>query len=100
MEQEWENGEVVTLLDEAGKEIRFDLLMTFDYEGKRYAALLPIDPVENVGEDEVILLEIRENNGEQVYETIENPVLLDEVFEEFSSLFDEEIAKNDEPSDE
>jgi hypothetical protein len=26
------------------------------YEGKRYAALLPVDEVEKVGDDEVVLL--------------------------------------------
>lgn len=95
-----ENGNVVTLLDENGQEINFDLLMTFDYEGKRYAAMLPIDPVDNVGEDEVVLLEIKQDTDGDLYESIDNPVLLDEVFEEFSNLFEEEIAKNDEPGEE
>lgn len=90
-----ESGNIIQLLDESGKMISFDLLMTFDYEGKRYVALMPIDPVENVGEDEVVLLEIVKDNGEETYVSIENPVLLDEVFNEFVELFDDMIAEND-----
>lgn len=84
------NGSIITLLDEKNQEVEFDLLMTFDYEGKRYIALLPMDKVEQVGEDEVVLLEIVRENGTEIYRPIENPVLLDEVFEEFLELFDEE----------
>ena len=90
-----EPGNVIQLLDENGGVVSFDLLMTFDYEGKRYVALMPMDSVEGVGDDEVVLLETVKENGEESYVSIENPVLLDEVFNEFIELFDEMIAKND-----
>lgn len=84
-----EQSTVVELVDENGAVVRFDLVMTFDYEGKRYAALLPIDDVEGVGDDEVVLLEVvKDKNGEN-YVSIDNPILLDEVFNEFVELFDE-----------
>ncbi len=84
-----EENTIVTLLDENGKEVQFDLVMTFDYEGKRYAALLPMDDVDGVADDEVVLLEIVKEGGDETYRAIENPVLLDEVFNEFIELFDE-----------
>lgn len=84
-----EENTIVTLLDENGKEVQFDLVMTFDYEGKRYAALLPMDDVDGVADDEVMLLEIVKEGGDETYQAIENPVLLDEVFNEFIELFDE-----------
>lgn len=87
---------IITLLDEQEKPVRFDLLMTFDYEGKRYAAMLPVDPVEGVGEDEVVLLEIARGKEGELYQPIQNPILLDEVFDEFQELFEEEISANDE----
>jgi uncharacterized protein YrzB (UPF0473 family) len=94
-----EQNTVIELVDESGTTVKFDLVMTFDYEGKRYAALLPIDNVENVGDDEVVLLEVvKEKNGEN-FVTIDNPVLLDEVFNEFIELFDE-MADGDEEEDE
>ena len=91
-----ENGNIIQLIDEKGSEVSFDLVMTFDYEKKRYAALLPVDKIEGVGEDEVVLLEVVTENGEQNYRSIENPILLDEVFDEFTDLFDDMIAENDE----
>jgi len=87
---------VVSLIDENGLEAEFDVLMAFDYEGKRYVALLPMDSVEGIEEDEVLMLEIVRENGEETYRGIENPVLLDEVFEEFIDLFDEQFDEDDE----
>ena len=93
-----EENNIVTLLDENGKEVDFDLVMTFDYEGNRYAALLPMEEIENVGSDEVVLLQIVRENGEEQYVSIDNPILLDEVFDEFLDLFDAQFD-DDEPEE-
>lgn len=91
-----EQNTIIELIDESGNTVKFDLVMTFDYEGKRYAALLPVDEVENVGDDEVVLLEVvKDKNGEN-FVSIDNPVLLDEVFNEFIELFDEMADGGDE----
>lgn len=95
MEEQLQDN-IITLIDENGEEIRFDLLLSFDYEDKRYIALLPLDPVDGVGEDEVVLLEAVDEDGEEQYRGIESPILLEEVFNEFLELFDEEISENDE----
>ena len=90
-----ENNTVITLLDENNKEVDFDLVMTFNYEGHRYAALLPMDKIENVDDDEVVLLEVTGKAGEEDFKSIDNPILLEEVFNEFMDLFDEEMEKED-----
>ena len=95
-----EQSTIIVLVDESGNNVKFDLVMTFDYEGKRYAALLPVDNVEGVGDDEVVLLEVvKDKNGEN-FVSIDNPVMLDEVFNEFIELFDEMADKDDEEEDE
>ncbi len=94
-----EQNTIVELIDESGNTVRFDLVMTFDYEGKRYAALLPVDDVEDVSDDEVVLLEVVKEKGGENYVTIENPILLDEVFNEFIELFDE-MADGEDGEDE
>ena len=92
-----EKDTIVTLIDEEnGQPVDFDLLLTFSYEGKRYAALQPLDEVEGVEDDEIVLLEIVKENGEESYRTIDNEILLDEVFAEFQALFDEEDEGEDE----
>jgi len=94
-----EESTIIELMDEEGNLVKFDLVMTFDYEGKRYAALLPVDDVENVGEDEVVLLEVVKDKTGENFVSIENPVLLDEVFDEFIELFDE-MADAEDDTDE
>ena len=95
-----EQNTIIELIDESGNTVKCDLVMTFDYEGKRYAALLPVDEVENVGDDEVVLLEVvKDKNGDN-FVSIENPILLDEVFNEFIELFDEMADGEDEEEDE
>lgn len=85
-----EKDTIVTLIDEEnGQSVDFDLLLTFSYEGRQYAALQPLDEVAGVGEDEIVLLEIVKENGEETYRSIDNEILLDEVFAEFQDLFDE-----------
>ena len=94
-----EENTIIELIDENGAPVKFDLVMTFDYEGKRYDALLPIDEVAHVGEDEVVLLEIIKDKTGENFVSIDNPVLLDEVFNEFIELFDE-MADGDDEDDE
>ena len=81
---------VVTLVDENGHEVQFDHLMTFDHEKKRYIALMPMEEVEGIGEDEVLIMQIKkDDNGEDTYVPVENPVLLEEVFDTFLELREE-----------
>lgn len=85
-------GEDVVLLDEDGKESTFEHILTFMYEGKKYVALSPIADEESAMDDdeaEVVLFQITSENGEDTYVSINNEVLLDEVFAEFLDLMDE-----------
>lgn len=86
-----ENGifEEVVLLDENNNEVKFDHVLTFMHEEEKYIALLPLEKVKNVADDEVVLLHVVEKNGEDVYENIENEVLLEEVFDKFLELMEE-----------
>ena len=97
MDEKLENmqEEDIVLLDESGKEVHFDHLLTFFYEGEKYIALMPMDQIENVGEDEVIILHIVTKDDEDVYETVENEVLLQEVFDTFLELFEEIVEQED-----
>jgi uncharacterized protein YrzB (UPF0473 family) len=85
-------NEIVELLDEDGKSVRFEHLMTVEYEGDPYVLLVPIDEVEDVDEDEVIILRIETGeNGEDAYVGIEDEDLLEKIFERYL-----EIAEADE----
>lgn len=79
----------VELLNEEGTKVRFDHVMTFNYEAEKYIALLPLEDTEGIGHDEVLLMKIVQKDGEDVYETIKNEVLLEEVFDRFIELYEE-----------
>ncbi len=82
------NDEVV-LLDENGSEERFLHVLTFLYEGERYVALEPADQEDDDEEAEVVILKVVSKDGEDSYVSIDNEILLDEVFDEFLTLMDE-----------
>ncbi|NLB62150.1 MAG: DUF1292 domain-containing protein [Clostridiales bacterium] len=89
----------VILKDEAGNDVHFDHVLTFKYEGEKYVALMPLDEVEGMDDDEVLILRIETKSGEDTYKTIDNDVLLNEVFDEFLRLL-EELDDDSEDSDE
>ena len=89
-------NEIIELLDEDGKPVRFEHLMTVEYEGGPYVLLVPIDEVEDVDEDEVIILRIETgDDGEDTYVGVEDEELLEKIFERYL-----EIAEADEDADE
>lgn len=89
-----ENNSIITLTDENGNEADFDLVCTFDYENRKFAAMFPIGDVEGVADDEVVLLEIVKDGDNETLAAIDNEILLDEVFNEFMEIF-EDMADGD-----
>ncbi len=91
----------IILLDENGEETHFAHILTFLYEGERYIALEPLEENtdrENEEEAEVVLFRIAKEKDEDVYESIDNEILQNEVFDEFLRLMDEEaedVAEED-----
>lgn len=90
-----ENNTIITLTDETGREAEFDLVCTFDYEGRKFAAMFPLETVEGVADDEVVILEIVKEADGEILSPIENEILLNEVFNEFMEIF-EEMADGEE----
>lgn len=90
LDMEQEN--IVELVDEDNNAVRFEHLMTLEHEGKPYICLVPLDPMEDVGEDELVILRIEtDSEGNDVYATVDDDAELDAVFEKYL-----EIAEADE----
>ena len=91
-ELDMEQENIVELVDEDGSAVRFEHLMTLEHDGKHYICLVPLDPMEDVGEDELVILRIETDaEGNDVYATVENEDELDAAFEKYL-----EIAEADE----
>ena len=87
-----ENNNLVQLQDENGNDLNFEHLMTLEHNGKVYICLVPVEPMEDVDEDELVIMRIEtDEEGNDYYATIEDEAELDSVFEKYL-----EIAEADE----
>ena len=82
----------VTMVDENGEEFVLELLETIDYKDASYTAFLPADLDENDPDYGLVLLRNAvDENGEEVYDTIDDEEELNDVYEQFMRiLFDDE----------
>lgn len=81
--------EVIELVDDDGKVIKFKLLDVTEYKGEKYTLLLAAEPNDEIGEDEVVIFRL--NEEEEVLEPIEDEKLLEEVFE----FYQQEVEAED-----
>ncbi len=85
---EEEECEVIELIDDAGKIIKFRLLDVTEYKGEKYTLLLAAEPAGDIADDEVVIFRL--NEKEETLEPVEDEKLLEEVFEFYQSEADEE----------
>jgi uncharacterized protein YrzB (UPF0473 family) len=95
-----EEDNIIQMTDEDGNEVAFECLMTFDYKDAVYAALLPVKPMEGFEEGEVLIMRIEENGEESSFSPIETEEELDEVWNAFIEIYDEDEDSDDEEDDE
>ena len=82
------NFENIFLTDNEGKEIEFEQLGLVDYEGDYYAVLSPVTKIEGIGDDEVLIFMIDEENDALVY--VEDDEVADGVLEVFNEMPEDE----------
>ena len=86
-ELDMEREDIVQLVDEDGNEVEFEHLMTLEHKGQTYICLVPVEPMEDVEEDELVILRIEtDDEGNDCYTSIDDDALLDEVFEKYLEI--------------
>ena len=86
-ELDMEREDVVQLVDEDGNEVDFEHLMTLEHNGNEYICLVPVEPMDDVGEDELVILRLEtDDEGNDIYATIDDDAELDEVFEKYLEI--------------
>ena len=80
-----EDDDIITLYNEvADKDEDFYHLATLDVDDKWFVVLKPVEKLDDIDEDEVLIYEIAENeDGNDVFKAIEDDALLQRVFDEF-----------------
>lgn len=93
-EQE-ELTDVVELIDDTGRTLKFYHIGTMDYKNEGYVFFQPAEDIEGTEEDDVIIFRIGGEEGNEVLLPVEDEALLDEVYEEFCRMMDEEDEASD-----
>ncbi len=82
------NDAIIELINEQGEPEKFEHLMTLEYKEKAYLIMHPAE-AEDVDDGEVVVLAVNtDDDGEEVYEIVEDEKLAQEVFEEFLLILD------------
>ena len=68
-----EREDIVELIDEDGNEVSFEHLMTLEHNGKSYICLVPVEPMEDIEEDELVIMRIETDaDGNDCYASVDD----------------------------
>ncbi len=82
---------VVELTDEEGNVVAFDHIATVEYQGHSYVLLVPAEETDDE-EGDVVILRIVPGQTEDTYETVDDDLLLQEVFNHFADMSEQDDA--------
>ena len=96
--------DIVELTTEDGKKLKFYFVGTIEYKGKNYSAFEPAEQIDGIEDDDLIIFELSGDDEETAdLLPVEDDALLDDVFEEFCRVLEEdelaEEAESLEPED-
>ena len=91
-------SDYITIVHDDGQDFVLEGIASINYNGKSYMSFLPADMVENDPDFGFILLRVVEDeNGDEVFESIDDEEELQDVYERFMVLlYDDE---EDEPKE-
>lgn len=82
---------VITLTDDDGKDVRFEILDVVVMEDeKEYLIVSEVKEDKDPEDVEVVILEIKEEDGEEVYDTVTDDEVAQAVFDEFMKQQDDD----------
>lgn len=84
-------SDFITITDDEGMEFELEHLMTMEHEGETYMAFLPADMDEDDEDYGIIVLKVIEENGEDIFASVDDADLLKDIYDRFMQLlFDDE----------
>jgi len=90
------NEHRIDLQDEEGNDIPFEHLMTLKHEGNDYILLEAVEDMEDCMKGEAIILKImRDEDGKDVYVTVDDSGELQAVFEKCVAAMEEQDAMDE-----
>ncbi len=85
-------SDFITIVDDDGQEFELEVLDTMDYKGQTFVAFLPADMDENDPDYGLVILRaVPDENGDELFESIDDEDELNDVYEHFARiLYDED----------
>ena len=85
-------SDFITIVDDDGQEFELEVLDEMTYNGETYVAFLPADMKEDDPDyGTIILRSVEDENGDELFESIDDEDQLNDVYEHFMVLlFDDE----------
>lgn len=85
-------SDFITIVDDDGQEFELEVLDSMDYNGESYVAFLPANMDESDPDYGIIILRsVLDENGDELFESIDDEDELEDVYEKFMTLlFDDE----------
>ena len=90
MTNQEEEKQLIETVDEEGNVVNFELFDIVEFEEKEYALLLPVTKEEGLEEDEVVLMRLKQEGDEYVFEAIQDDAEFDKVSQYIENLDVEE----------
>ena len=85
------DDDIVTLTTDDGKKLKFYFVGTIEYKGKNYSAFEPAEQIDGIEDDDLVIFEVSGEDEETAdLLPVEDDKLLDEVFEEFCRVLEED----------
>ena len=86
-----EDEDIVELVTDDGKKLKFYFVGTIEYKGKNYSAFEPAEEIDGMEDDDLVIFELAGDDEETAdLLPVEDDKLLDEVFEEFCRVLEED----------
>ncbi|MBQ8427234.1 MAG: DUF1292 domain-containing protein [Clostridia bacterium] len=83
--------DIVELTTDDGKRLKFYFVGTIEYKGKNYSAFEPAEQIDGIEDDDLVIFELAGDDEETAdLLPVEDEALLDEVFEEFCRVLEED----------
>ena len=87
-EHDLEDEGILTFVDEEGNDVRFEVLDVVAMNDKEYLVVLPLDEAQDEEQGNVLILEIKQEDGEEVYDTVVDDEEAEKVFAKFQEQND------------
>ena len=89
-----EEENLITLTDENGLEVEFEIIADYEKNGNRYFAMFPPESDDDEDSDlieYVILKLVKNEDGEEYFESIDDDDEFDDIADYFDDLFSAEV---------